>query len=79
MAILRTIMRLAKVATLMGLLVLPVAAVDAQPLTVRVGYFPNIMHVQALVARSFERQGRGWFSGTAGAGGDDCLVRLHRP
>lgn len=61
LAIPRTIMRLAKVATLMGLLVLPAAGVDAQPLTIRVGYFPNITHVQALVARSFERQGRGWF------------------
>jgi NitT/TauT family transport system substrate-binding protein len=53
-------MRLAKIATLMGLLVLPPAPVDAQPLTIRVGYFPNITHAQALVARSFERQGRGW-------------------
>src|SRR3954452_2905067 len=28
---------------------------------VRVGHFPNVTHVQALVARNFERQGRTWF------------------
>ncbi len=28
---------------------------------VRVGHFPNITHVQALVARNFERQGKSWF------------------
>ena len=33
---------------------------------VRVGHFPNITHVQALVARNFERQGQGWF-GSASA------------
>jgi NitT/TauT family transport system substrate-binding protein len=27
----------------------------------RVGHFPNVTHVQALVARNFERQGRNWF------------------
>jgi NitT/TauT family transport system substrate-binding protein len=31
-----------------------------QSTTVRVGHFPNITHVQALVARAFERQGRNW-------------------
>lgn len=55
------IWRLAKVAALVGLLVLPTAAAGQPPLTVRVGYFPNITHVQALVARNLERQGRGWF------------------
>ena len=33
-----------------------------QTTTVRVGHFPNITHVQALVARAFERQGRNWFA-----------------
>ncbi|PVE25470.1 aliphatic sulfonate ABC transporter substrate-binding protein [Microvirga sp. KLBC 81] len=33
----------------------------AQGTIVRVGHFPNITHVQALVARAFERQGRNWF------------------
>ncbi len=55
------ILRLAKVAALLGLVVQPAAVVEAQPLTVRVGYFPNITHVQALVARNLERQGKGWF------------------
>lgn len=36
--------------------------------TVRVGHFPNITHVQALVARAFERQGRNWFGERLGAG-----------
>jgi NitT/TauT family transport system substrate-binding protein len=42
--------------------------VEAQALTVRVGHFPNITHVQALVARNLERQGRGWFDGRLGPG-----------
>jgi NitT/TauT family transport system substrate-binding protein len=29
--------------------------------TLRVGHFPNITHVQALVAHNFTRQGKGWF------------------
>jgi NitT/TauT family transport system substrate-binding protein len=29
--------------------------------TIRIGHFPNITHVQALVARNLSRQGRGWF------------------
>lgn len=37
-------------------------------LTVRVGHFPNITHVQALVARAFERQGRNWFTERLGPG-----------
>ncbi|HCN28836.1 MAG TPA: aliphatic sulfonate ABC transporter substrate-binding protein [Verrucomicrobiales bacterium] len=27
----------------------------------RIGHFPNVTHVQALVARSMSREGRGWF------------------
>jgi NitT/TauT family transport system substrate-binding protein len=34
----------------------------AQGTVVRVGHFPNITHVQALVARAFEREGKGWFA-----------------
>src|SRR5919112_4992894 len=40
----------------------------AQGVTVRVGHFPNITHVQALIARAFERQGRSWFSDRLGSG-----------
>ncbi|MGO4525286.1 ABC transporter substrate-binding protein [Microvirga sp. 2MCAF35] len=39
-----------------------------QPMTVRVGHFPNITHAQALVARAFERQGRNWFAERLGPG-----------
>jgi NitT/TauT family transport system substrate-binding protein len=30
--------------------------------TIRVGHFPNITHLHALVARSFEREGRHWIA-----------------
>jgi NitT/TauT family transport system substrate-binding protein len=34
----------------------------AQAPVLRLGHFPNITHVQALVARNLERQGRPWFN-----------------
>jgi NitT/TauT family transport system substrate-binding protein len=37
-------------------------SVWAQGATLRVGHFPNITHVQALVARAMERQGKNWFA-----------------
>jgi NitT/TauT family transport system substrate-binding protein len=40
----------------------------AQGLTLRVGHFPNITHVQALVARAMERQGKSWFAERLGPG-----------
>src|SRR5262245_55798602 len=40
----------------------------AHSTTLRVGHFPNVTHVQALVARHFERQGREWFIARLGAG-----------
>ncbi len=49
------------------LLVVQAPAV-AQGTTVRVGHFPNITHVQALVARAFDRQGRSWFGERLGQG-----------
>jgi NitT/TauT family transport system substrate-binding protein len=39
---------------------LPAMAQQSQ--TIRVGHFPNITHVHALVARAFERLGRNWFA-----------------
>jgi NitT/TauT family transport system substrate-binding protein len=33
----------------------------AEPVTIRVGHFPNITHAQALVAHGLSRQGKGWF------------------
>jgi NitT/TauT family transport system substrate-binding protein len=50
-----------------SLVALPLAAL-AQDRTVRVGHFPNITHVQALVARGMERQGKGWFAERLGPG-----------
>ena len=34
----------------------------AQRTTIRVGYFPNVTHVHALVAQNLERHGRDWFA-----------------
>src|SRR5437868_3147565 len=42
-------------------------AASAQPVTLRVGHFPNITHVQALVAHGLSRQGKGWFEQRLGA------------
>jgi len=38
------------------------------PETVRFGHFPNITHVQALVAHNLSRQGKGWFEQRLGDG-----------
>jgi NitT/TauT family transport system substrate-binding protein len=46
----------------------PHAAAMAQAATIRVGHFPNITHVPALVARALERQGKGWFAERRGSG-----------
>lgn len=35
--------------------------------TIRVGHFPNITHVQGLVAQHLSRTGRGWFEQRLGA------------
>jgi len=35
---------------------------------IRVGHFPNVTHVQALVANALSRQGKGWFEEKLGAG-----------
>src|SRR3954462_14583947 len=37
------------------------AALEARAETVRFGHFPNVTHVQALVAHNLSRQGKGWF------------------
>lgn len=49
-------------ALLIGLL--PMAGkppIPEAPTVVRIGHFPNVTHPQALVARSFAREGKGWF------------------
>ena len=35
--------------------------------TLRIGHFPNITHVQALVAHRLSREGRGWFEERLGS------------
>jgi NitT/TauT family transport system substrate-binding protein len=35
---------------------------------IRVGHFPNVTHVQALVAHALSRQGKGWFEERLGTG-----------
>jgi NitT/TauT family transport system substrate-binding protein len=44
------------------------SAAQAQGTTIRIGHFPNVTHVQALVARNFERQGKNWFADRLGPG-----------
>ncbi len=41
---------------------------QAQEITIRVGHFPNITHVQALVAHHLSRLGKGWFEQRLGSG-----------
>ncbi len=41
--------------------------VRAEPFVLRVGHFPNITHVQALVARQFEREGKSWLGERLGS------------
>jgi NitT/TauT family transport system substrate-binding protein len=45
-----------------ALAVLTTTSALAQEIKLRVGHFPNITHVQALVARALERQGKDWFA-----------------
>ena len=42
------------------------AALAAEKIKVRIGHFPNITHVQALVAHALSRQGKGWFEARLG-------------
>src|SRR5271157_3794318 len=35
--------------------------VHAETTTLRIGHFPNITHIQALVAHGLSRSGQGWF------------------
>lgn len=42
------------------------AVAQSRNVTIRIGHFPNITHVQALVSRSFERRGQRWFTDRLG-------------
>ncbi|WP_246215989.1 ABC transporter substrate-binding protein [Microvirga makkahensis] len=46
----------------------PSPALAQDRTALRIGHFPNITHVQALVARAMERQGSQWFAGRLGPG-----------
>src|SRR6476469_5510234 len=49
------------IGTLGGLSLLSAATQSLAQTTVRMGHFPNITHVQALVAHNMSRHGKGWF------------------
>jgi NitT/TauT family transport system substrate-binding protein len=51
----------AAVAAATFLMLMPGNKALAEPMTLRVGHFPNITHAQALIAHGLSRQGRGWF------------------
>jgi NitT/TauT family transport system substrate-binding protein len=42
------------------------SAAPARQNTLRVGYFPNVTHAQALVAAQLTRQGKGWYESRLG-------------
>ncbi|MCK6480412.1 MAG: ABC transporter substrate-binding protein [Planctomycetes bacterium] len=46
----------------------PGPAPAAAPVVLRVGHFPNVTHVQGLVAHALTRQGKGWFEERLGPG-----------
>jgi NitT/TauT family transport system substrate-binding protein len=54
-------------AALCLVLLVPFSQACAQT-TLRIGHFPNITHVQALVAHNMSRNGKGWFEQRLGAG-----------
>jgi NitT/TauT family transport system substrate-binding protein len=53
-------------ATLVALWAL--AGAHAEDTLIRVGHFPNVTHVQALVAHNLSREGKGWFEERLGPG-----------
>lgn len=57
-----------RIAVALGIAIAVCAPADAQPVVVRMGHFPNITHVQGLVAHALSRQGKGWFEQRLGPG-----------
>lgn len=49
-------------------LLLCTALPAAEPVTLRVGFFPNLTHAPALAARQLEREGRPWYDSRLPAG-----------
>jgi NitT/TauT family transport system substrate-binding protein len=62
----RTIFLLVTAATLLASCGKQQPAANAKPI-IRFGHFPNITHVQALVAHQLSRQGKGWYEERLGA------------
>jgi NitT/TauT family transport system substrate-binding protein len=58
--------RASALAAVISLMLLHSAPAMAET-TLRVGHFPNITHIQALVAHNFSRQGKGWFEQRLGS------------
>jgi NitT/TauT family transport system substrate-binding protein len=56
------------VLTALGALAIATCAAQTQTLNIRVGHFPNITHLQALVAHHLTRHGKGWFEQRLGPG-----------
>jgi NitT/TauT family transport system substrate-binding protein len=55
--------------SLLSTLLAAACAIPASAETkIRVGHFPNVTHVQALVAHALSRQGKGWFEEQLGGG-----------
>jgi NitT/TauT family transport system substrate-binding protein len=53
--------------TLLALISIPLAvSIAGEKTVIRVGHFPNITHVQGLVAHNLSRQGKGWFEARLG-------------
>ena len=44
------------------------ASLGGEKTVIRIGHFPNITHVQGLVAHNLSRQGKGWFEARLGPG-----------
>jgi NitT/TauT family transport system substrate-binding protein len=52
---------------LLALLLMPVAvSIGGEKTVIRIGHFPNITHMQGLVAHNLSRQGKGWFEARLG-------------
>jgi NitT/TauT family transport system substrate-binding protein len=52
----------------LGTFVIATGPAQAQAPTIRVGHFPNITHIQALVAHHLTRQEKGWYEQRLGPG-----------
>ncbi len=61
-------MRRALVRLLLPVVTFAAVSAGAAPVVVRVGYFPNVTHAQAVIGSQGTREGRGWFEERLGPG-----------